>query len=56
MYPDFQRGAGESWRNFAKRMCVEGHTFFDACRLRTWSSGAMACLSVWICTFCATCI
>jgi hypothetical protein len=50
MYPDFSRGAGESWGHFAKRMCVEGHTFFDACKLCTQIAQAMNCVFVWICS------
>lgn len=50
MYPDFARGAGESWGHFAKRMCVEGHTFFDACKWCMQTACATMYLFVWLCT------
>jgi hypothetical protein len=29
-YPDFTMGAGEPFLHYVKRMCLEGHTYFDA--------------------------
>lgn len=40
-YPDFTRGAGEGWGHFAKRLCTEGHTFFDAWLLAAGCIGQM---------------